>query len=296
MKSYEHLKILVYEKAIKYYGDSIPKEIKERIENELNLIGEKEKEDVFLLVYDIVQYCNSRNSVVNTRGDLGSLLVTFLLGISSFNPTQKEYSIPFEYFREYRNDRDLSISLNMEHKFIEKVKEKFGNCNYFPLIRLSEYEALSELNELLRKSRIKSNEIPLDNLNIIKTTAHNISAESGIDFGVDKVNSFEDLVNLMGYIRAKLNKRIKFDSNMPYTREAVFRYLISKKFNEESACTIIDEIMFGTDEKHILMMEEKDIPVDMINHFKNLLYFFPKSHCIEQAAVRYKIEWIKNNC
>ena len=119
----EYLRILVIEGAKKRYGDTIPENVRQRINNELDMIRWYNASDYFLLWYDLL---------TEARKDLGAMtgpgrssaagsIVNYCLGITNIDPL--EYGLLFERFLNLNRKRSLP-SIDIDIDFDEESREK----------------------------------------------------------------------------------------------------------------------------------------------------------------------------
>ncbi|MEK7472900.1 MAG: DNA polymerase III subunit alpha [Patescibacteria group bacterium] len=108
--------------------EKITKEIKERINYELNIINTKGYAPYFLIVMDMVNWCLENGIITNTRGSAAGSLVSYVLGITTVNPLT--YNLPFERFlNPYRPsppDIDFDISDNRREDVIKYITDTYG--------------------------------------------------------------------------------------------------------------------------------------------------------------------------
>ena len=113
----------------------ISKQYLDRFKKELLLIKEKGYLDYFLVLSDIVEYCNENDIGIGVgRGSAAGCLISYLLGITKLDPI--EYELIFERFinpdRESWPDIDIDIQSARRDKLKEHIIEKYGSeyvCN-----------------------------------------------------------------------------------------------------------------------------------------------------------------------
>ena len=129
--SAEHLRDKTYERALPLYGKNgtIPEEIRQRIDYELNIIIKKGFDTYFLMVADVVEGAHKIGAITNTRGSAAGSIVGRALGITNVDPLY--YELPFERFlTEHRPtppDIDLDIADNRRDEAIAYITHKYGH-------------------------------------------------------------------------------------------------------------------------------------------------------------------------
>ncbi len=130
LDSAEYLKKITHEKALPLYGKngSVPKEIEERINYELDIICQKGFDTYFLMVADVVDGAHKIGAITNTRGSAAGSIVGRILGITNVDPLY--YELPFERFltmhRPTPPDIDLDIADNHRDEAIAYITKKYG--------------------------------------------------------------------------------------------------------------------------------------------------------------------------
>ena len=123
--SEQYLKELTIEGAKKKYG-KVTKQLKERIEYELEIINSKMYNDYFLVVRDFVLFCKDNGIVVGMRGSGCGSVVAYCVDITSIEPISWEL-----YFERYINperesppDLDIDITDGIPDGLIADRLEK----------------------------------------------------------------------------------------------------------------------------------------------------------------------------
>ncbi len=126
----EKLRELTYA-GLKSLNVEETKEVKERVEYELDVIFKKGYSPYFLVVGDLLRYAKENGILTTIRGSVAGSMVTYLIGITNVNPL--EYKIPFERFlnpfRPSAPDIDMDFADNRRDEMIEYVKQKYGENN-----------------------------------------------------------------------------------------------------------------------------------------------------------------------
>ncbi len=115
--------------GIKQRGLEQTKEVEERIEYELGLIGSRGYSSYFLIMADLVRAAKEMGIYTNTRGSAAGSLVSYLNFITKVDPLAM--GLPFERFmnpgRKGIPDIDLDISDIHRDRLIDYAREKYGN-------------------------------------------------------------------------------------------------------------------------------------------------------------------------
>ena len=124
----EFLTKLCHEGAEKRYGQ-ITKQIKERLDRELEVIESKGFAGYFLIVWDFCEYAHKNKIPIGARGSGVGTLVGYCLGLCNVDPLR--YDLLFERFMDpQRNempDIDIDICQVNRGKIIDYVRRKFGH-------------------------------------------------------------------------------------------------------------------------------------------------------------------------
>jgi error-prone DNA polymerase len=100
-----------------------------QIERELNMIEKLDLPGYFLIVWDIVQFCNRENILVQGRGSAANSAVCYALGITAVDPVKME--LLFERFLSEERGEWPDIDLDLpsgddREKVIQHVYQKYG--------------------------------------------------------------------------------------------------------------------------------------------------------------------------
>ncbi len=146
------LKRMVYEDAKKRFS-KITKEIKERIDYELDIICKKGFATYFLIVVDFVNWAKQQGIRVGPgRGSVAGSLVSYVLRITSINPL--EHGLPFERFlnpeRPTPADIDLDFADDRRDEVISYVTHKYGKDKVAQIITFGTMEARMAVRDVAR--------------------------------------------------------------------------------------------------------------------------------------------------
>lgn len=129
------------------------KEIKERLEYELDVICNKGYAAYFLIVADFVNWSKEHGIRVGPgRGSAAGSLVSYVLRITAIDPL--EHDLPFERFlnpdRPSPPDIDLDFADNRRDEVINYVSDKYGEKNVAQIITFGTMEARGSIRDIGR--------------------------------------------------------------------------------------------------------------------------------------------------
>ncbi len=133
----------------KRYGEKT-KEIKERLERELDVIEQTGFADYFLIVQDFVNWAKSRGIVVGPgRGSAAGSIVSYALNITSIDPMK--YNLLFERFlnldRPEPPDIDIDFADNRRDEVLGYIREKYGEENVAQIITFGTMAARAAIRD-----------------------------------------------------------------------------------------------------------------------------------------------------
>lgn len=121
-----------------------------RLDRELTLISEKEFEDYFYILADMINWAKERMIVGPARGSSCGSLVCYLLGITTVDPIP--YGLIFERFidinRKDLPDIDVDFSDQRRHLVFEYAEEKYGADHVARLGTVGLFKPASALNQV----------------------------------------------------------------------------------------------------------------------------------------------------
>ena len=123
-----YLSGLCFKGAEKRYG-TLSDEIRERLSNELSVIGKMGFTDYFLIVWDFVRFAKKNGILVGPgRGSAAGSLCAYCLGITDTDPMR--YSLLFERFlnpeRVSMPDIDIDFCAERRDEVVEYVRQRYG--------------------------------------------------------------------------------------------------------------------------------------------------------------------------
>ncbi len=142
------------EKAAKGRGINLKnKTYADRLKRELDLIAEKEFEDYFYLVADLVQYAKQHMLVGPARGSSCGSLVCYLLGITEVDPIP--FSLLFERFidinRKDLPDIDIDFPDDRRDMVFQYIHNKYGAECVARLGTIMRYKAKSAIGDVAKE-------------------------------------------------------------------------------------------------------------------------------------------------
>lgn len=103
-------------------------ELVKRLDFELDVIITKGYAPYFLMMGDMIAFCEKNGIITNTRGSAAGSLVSYSLGITTVDPIK--YYLPFERFlnplRPKPPDIDLDIADDRREELLDYIREKYG--------------------------------------------------------------------------------------------------------------------------------------------------------------------------
>lgn len=147
------LQQLCEEGALKRKCDLKNNTYKDRLNRELGLIKEKDFEDYFYVIADMVAYAKEHMLVGPARGSSCGSLVCYLLGITDIDPIP--YDLLFERFidinREDLPDIDIDFQDDRRELVFDYLKNKYGNEKVARLGTVMRYKARSAIDDVARE-------------------------------------------------------------------------------------------------------------------------------------------------
>lgn len=136
-----------------------PEIILERIKREGELIKRGDFIDYFLILWDMIQFCNREGIEVGPgRGSAAGSLISYLLGVTKINPL--DYDLLFERFlnesrlQEEAPDIDIDYSSHRRDEVLKYMRDRYGFeyvCQVGTYGTLKLKSALKELNRYYHK-------------------------------------------------------------------------------------------------------------------------------------------------
>ena len=105
------LRDICYSKAHEIYGETLPRQVEERTEKELNSIIQNGYAVLYVIAQKLVWKSNEDNYLVGSRGSVGSSFVAYLAGITEVNSLSSHYICPSCHYYDFDSDEVKEYSL-----------------------------------------------------------------------------------------------------------------------------------------------------------------------------------------
>ncbi len=139
-------------KAAKAHYGKITKEIKERLDYELDIICSKGYATYFLIQEDFIKWAQSHDVITNTRGSAAGSLVSYVLGITTVDPLI--YNLPFERFlnraRPSPPDIDMDIADDKRTMMIQHITKLYGQDKVAQVGTFGRMKAKAAIRDIAR--------------------------------------------------------------------------------------------------------------------------------------------------
>ena len=149
----EYLRHLVYEGAAQRYPMPLADNVRERIDFELDVIGNMGFNAYFLVVWDIIKYAKDRRWRVGPgRGSAAGSAVSYCLRIVDLDPIR--YDLLFERFlnpgRKQMPDIDMDFDDRYRGEMIKYASEKYGWDKVAQIVTFSTIKARAAVRDAAR--------------------------------------------------------------------------------------------------------------------------------------------------
>ncbi len=156
-----YLKELCHKGLRERYAEITP-EMTERLEYELQVIGQMDYSHYFLIVWDLIEYAKKEKVIVGPgRGSAAGSLVAYSLGITNIDPLK--YSLLFERFlnpeRISMPDIDIDFCDDKRDRIIDYVCEKYGQERVAQIITFGTMAARAAVRDVGRALAVPYNEV-----------------------------------------------------------------------------------------------------------------------------------------
>ncbi|NLE21248.1 MAG: DNA polymerase III subunit alpha [Actinobacteria bacterium] len=148
-----YLRQLCEQGIVRRYGADPGREVLERLDFELGVIGEMGFDAYFLIVWDYVKYAKDNGIAVGPgRGSAAGSIVSYALGITDIDPLK--YDLLFERFlnpgRKSMPDIDMDFSVARREEVIDYVARKYGRDRVAQIITFGTMAARAAVRDAAR--------------------------------------------------------------------------------------------------------------------------------------------------
>lgn len=152
LTSWEYLNKLCFEGLDKHYGNP-DRELKERLEYELNVIKNMGYVDYFLIVWDFIKYAKDHGIAVGPgRGSAAGSIVSYCLEITNIDPIH--HQLLFERFlnpdRISMPDIDIDFCYERRQEVIDYVVRKYGKDRVVQIVTFGTLAARGVIRDVGR--------------------------------------------------------------------------------------------------------------------------------------------------
>lgn len=189
-------------------GGVIPREYKQRLEEEILYIRKMGYADYFLLIWDAVQYAKSAGIPVGPgRGPAPGCLALYACGVTEVDPVK--YRLSSERFMNPERialpDIDIDVAPQDRDRLIRYLKEKYGEERVFPVcsLRTGYYEICGYKTAILTDESVELIPLIRNENGVVITQYEGLGLER---FGALDVNILP--LNVLGTLDAA-DKRIR---------------------------------------------------------------------------------------
>ncbi len=148
-----YLRDLTWEGARQRYGDPVPREVEERLDYELGVIGNMGFAAYFLVVWDLIRFARESGIRVGPgRGSAAGCCVAYCLRIVDLDPIR--YDLLFERFlnpgRKQMPDIDMDFDERYRADVMRYTAEKYGSDRVAQVITFSTIKARAAVRDAAR--------------------------------------------------------------------------------------------------------------------------------------------------
>ncbi|HVV36857.1 MAG TPA: DNA polymerase III subunit alpha [Acidimicrobiales bacterium] len=149
----EYLRHVAYEGARQRYGEVLSQEVTERLDYELQVIGNMGFSTYFLIVGDLIRHAKERRIRVGPgRGSAAGCCVAYCLGITNLDPIR--FDLLFERFlnpgRKQMPDIDMDFDERYRGEMIRYVADKYGRDHLAQIVTFSTIKARAAVRDAAR--------------------------------------------------------------------------------------------------------------------------------------------------
>lgn len=304
----EIIKNKCYERAYKLYGKELPVNIQARLDLELNSIINNNFEIIYLIYSEVVKYSNKLGYKTGSGASVGNSFVAYLLEITNINPFI--YNLPFELFAGTNYDIEpyivINFSDNIQYKIFEYLQESFGKYLELYKFNFINNKDLTMLHELEKETKTNSDDIDLNDEEIINLLTHandkldkiNVNGITEFEIndikeiiGATKPQNFNDFVCTLALANGRgtwlynaddLIKKGKKVTEVISNRDDMYNYLYNKGIEKDIAYNITTFVRKGKAFKAVMECNADKECKQKWNEYKEIM----KKHNISEWYIK----------
>jgi len=181
----------------RYQNRAKDKEIRERLEYELDIIKSMGFDAYFLIVWDLIQYAQEKGIWYNARGSAAGSIVSYCLEITPIDPL--EHNLIFERFlnpgRISMPDIDLDFPDDRRAEMMHYCADKYGHDKVAQIITFGTMKARAAIRDVGRVM-----DIPLQEVDRVAKAIPNMPPMS-IEESLENSPEFKQLYNDAPYLQ-----------------------------------------------------------------------------------------------
>ncbi|MEE9598923.1 MAG: DNA polymerase III subunit alpha, partial [Anaerolineales bacterium] len=181
----------------RYQNRAKDKEIRERLEYELDIIKSMGFDTYFLIVWDLIQYAQEQGIWYNARGSAAGSIVSYCLEITPIDPL--EHNLIFERFlnpgRISMPDIDLDFPDDRRAEMMHYCADKYGHDKVAQIITFGTMKARAAIRDVGRVM-----DIPLQEVDRVAKAIPNMPPLS-IEEALENSPDFKQLYNDAPYLQ-----------------------------------------------------------------------------------------------
>src|SRR5271166_1465871 len=152
-RALDYLRHLTYQGARERYGETVPDQVRERLDYELGVIGDMGFAAYFLVVWDLIRFARESGIRVGPgRGSAAGCCVAYCLKIVDLDPIR--YDLLFERFlnpgRKQMPDIDMDFDERFRGDMIKYAAERYGSDRVAQIVTFSTIKARAAVRDAAR--------------------------------------------------------------------------------------------------------------------------------------------------
>lgn len=287
--------MIAEEKVSEFCRNAIHNEKNERLEYELEQMKRTKTAYHFLVIKEIASLSKENGYPIMFNGSMGGSYISFLLGISPFDPSKEPYISAELIWSLYDNFNtpgfEISIAHNIRSLIQKRLDENFGfikdNNSLFYRVRITACELCD---------CVLHTEVDIEKYDVSICTA---IMQSLYPTAEKLTCNFKQLVNIYAYkcggsfsIDIPLNELLRDD--IIVTRDKLYWVLVSNNVPSELAVEVVKKGVWSPESKkreYILQLEKYSLPENVLSAFKNANHLWDVASCMSRLYIQCHKEY-----